>query len=106
MTTVLFVAAISLAVLSLGSRRWRRARLRKAAHQRAGATRDRAIPIRSYAEMEDHVAGRWCHCGGYLERAGEGSSESGDRRYRTVNLRCQECDDVHRVFFDTTDILH
>jgi hypothetical protein len=106
MTTMLFVAAIGLALAALGARRWRRARLRRASRRRAGATAERAIGVRSYAEMEQHLLGRWCHCGGYLERAGEGSRELGPRRYRVANLRCQECEDIHQVFFDVTDVLH
>lgn len=106
MTTLLFVAAIMAALISIGSRRWRRARLRRASQHRAGASQGHAICVRSYSEMDEHLAGRWCHCGGYLERTGEGSREVGDRRYRVANLRCQECEALHQVFFDTTDILH
>ena len=106
MTSLLFVAAIGAVLLAFGSRRWRRIRLQRAAARRAGATRDRAIPIRSYTEMDDHLRGRWCHCGGFLERTGEGTREFGERRYRVTMLRCQECEAPHQVFFDTTEMLH
>lgn len=106
MTGLLFVAAITAALIAIGSRRWRRARLRRASRTRAGASPDSAILIRSYTEMEDHLMGRWCHCGGFLERRGEGTLELGSRRYRVANLSCQECDEIHRVFFDTTDVPH
>ena len=65
-----------------------------------------AIAIDSYLDMDEHLAGRWCVCGGYLERLGEGSRAVGDRRYRIARLRCQECDELDEVFFDTTDVLH
>jgi hypothetical protein len=106
MTTVLLVAAITAAVISIGRRRWRRARLRRASSRRLGASPDLAIRVRSYGDIDRHLAGRWCHCGGYLERSGEGTREQGDRRYRVAALRCRECEHRHLVFFDVTDVLH
>jgi hypothetical protein len=106
MTTLLFVAAITAAALSIGYRRWRRVRLRRVARRRFGASVDLAIQIRSYTEIDRHLVGRWCHCGGQLERAGEGTREQGERRYRVAALRCQECEDRQQVFFDVTDVLH
>lgn len=106
MTTILFTLAILAAVTAVGMRRLHRARLRRAAASRPGGAAERAIYIRSYGEMDDHLAGRWCVCGGYLERSGEGTRESGDRRYRVARLTCQECEAVDEVFFDTTDVLH
>jgi hypothetical protein len=103
---LLFVAAIAAAVAAMGTRRWRRARLRRAAGQRLGSSAERAVHVRSYREIDDHVAARWCHCGGYLERAGEGTRVGAGRRYRIARLRCQECETVEEVFFDTTDVLH
>jgi hypothetical protein len=106
MTGLLFVAAITAAVIVLASRRWRRGRLRRAARSRPGNSPASAIAIRSYGEMEDHLRGRWCHCGGYLERAGEGTREIDDRRYRVARHRCQECDEEYETFFDATGVLH
>jgi hypothetical protein len=106
MTGLIFVAAVTAVLITFGGRRWRRARLRRASRERPGASSGNAIFIRSYGEMDAHLAGRWCHCGGFLERTGEGSRDIGDRRYRVAGLRCQECDEVHQVFFDTTDMLH
>jgi hypothetical protein len=103
---LLFVAAIVAAVLAMGARRWRRASLRRAAETQPGASPDLAIHVRSYTEMDDHLAHRWCHCGGYLERTGEGSREASGRRLRIARLACQECERVTEVFFDTTDVLH
>ena len=98
--------AIIAAVVAMGRRRWRRASLRRAAGRRGGASPELAIPVRSYTEMDEPLAQRWCSCGGYLERLGEGSREEGGRRYRIARLRCQECERVDEVFFDTTDLLH
>lgn len=106
MTSLLFTLVIVAAVAAMGMRRRRRSRLRRAAATRAGATAELAIPIRSFTEMDDHLAGRWCHCGGYLERTGEGTRESGTRRYRIARLRCQECDEAVEVYFETSDVVH
>ena len=77
MNALLFVAAVLAAFIAFGARRWRRARRRAAARRRPGASTETAIYIRSYAEMDDHLRGRWCHCGGFLERRGEGTREIG-----------------------------
>ena len=106
MTIVLFVLAIVAALVAMGLRRARRARLRRAVATREGSSAERAIHILSYGEMDDHLGGRWCGCGGYLERTGEGTREEGGRRFRIARLRCQECEEVNAVFFDTTDIPH
>jgi hypothetical protein len=103
---LVLAVAIVAAVAAMGLRRLRRARLRRAARTRAGTSVDRAFHIRSYAEIDEHLAQRWCHCGGYLERTGEGTRQVGGRRFRTARLVCQECEDVEEVFFDTTDVLH
>ena len=107
MLTLLLVPVLVAAVVTMALRRRRRTRLRLAAAARPGASIDRAIPIRSYAEMDDHLEHRWCGwCGGYLERMGEGSRSGDGRRYRVARLRCQECERIEEVFFDTTDVLH
>jgi hypothetical protein len=103
---LLMLAALAAAMVVMGRRRWRRARLAAAARTRAGASPERAIFIRSYADMDEHLARRWCACGGFLERTGEGTREADGRRYRVARLACQECEAVDEVFFDTTDVLH
>jgi hypothetical protein len=105
-TSILFTLAILAAVVAVGVRRMRRTRLRRAAETRPGSSLERAIYIRSYGDMDEHLAGRWCVCGGYLERTGEGTRDSGGRRYRIARLACQECEALAEVFFDTTDVLH
>ena len=106
-TGLLIGAAVLAAVIAVGVRRWRRIRLRRAAADRLGSSPARAIAIRTYGEMDPHLASRWCvTCGGYLERSGEGTREADGRRFRIARLRCQECERVEQVFFDTTDVLH
>src|SRR6185295_733848 len=78
--------AVIAAVAAVGRRRWHRARLERAARTRAGASAELAIHIRSFTEMDEHLGHRWCSCGGYLERSGEGSRAVADRRYRIARL--------------------
>jgi len=85
-TGVLFSLAILAAVFATGMRRLRRHRLRRAAAERPGVSPERAIAIQSYAEIDDHLARRWCICGGYLERAGEGTRVSDGRRFRILTV--------------------
>lgn len=106
MTLLLFVAAIVAALAAMAQRRWRRARLRRAARTRAGSSPEQAISIHSFTEMDEHLARRWCACGGYLERRGEGTRQAGDRRFRVAHLVCQECETMDEVFFDTTEVRH
>lgn len=103
---LLLAAALVAALMVSGARRLRRTRLRRAARTRAGASPELAIAIRSWGEIDDHLVHRWCTCGGYLERRGEGTRETGGRRYRIARLACQECEAEEVVFFDTTDLLH
>ena len=104
--TLLMTVAIVAAVIAVARRRHRRSVLRRAAAEREGATVERAIVVRSFTEIDDHLGRRWCHCGGYLERTGEGTRETDGRRFRIARLRCQECEDAAEVYFDTTDVLH
>lgn len=106
MLSALLALAIIAALVSVGLRRLRRTRLRRAARTRAGSSAETAIVVRSFTDMDDQLAARWCACGGYLERLGEGSRAIGERRYRIARLRCQECEELDEVFFDTTDLIH
>jgi len=106
MIGLLLAVTVVVAVVATGLRRFRRARLARAARARPGASAELAVHVRSYSEIDDRVARRWCVCGGYVERTGEGSRVVGGRRLRVVRLVCQECERVDEVFFDTTDVLH
>ena len=98
--------AVIAAVAAVAARRMRRRRLDREDADRAGASAAQAIYVRSFTEMDDHLSGMWCRCGGYLERAGEGTREDGGARYRVARLVCQECERSREVFFETTDLLH
>jgi len=103
---LLIGTAVLVAVSVVGVRRVRRWRLDRADAERQGSSAERAIYIRSFTEMDDHLSGMWCRCGGYLTRLGEGSREEGGRRFRVARLACQECERECEVFFETTDLVH
>ena len=104
---ILFTLAIVAAVIATYRKRWRRTRLRRNAQNLPGTTPERAIPIDSFTDIDDTLRDRWCpRCGGYLERAGEGTRTAVGRTLRVARLRCQECDEVAEVFFDATTLLH
>jgi len=103
---LLLALAIAAAVVAFWLRRRRRTRLRVAARALPGGSIANPIYVRSYAEIDDHLARRWCGCGGYLERRGEGTRQTGGRRFRVARLACQECEAVTEVVFETTDVLH
>ena len=102
---LLFVAAIAAAIVAMGWKRRQKSVAQEEALGRAGASLENAIYIRSYDEMDDHLRGRFCHCGGFQELRGEGSREEGGHRYRTARLLCHECEEYSVVYFDTTDLL-
>ena len=106
MIGIAIAVAVLVAVVVVGLRRLKRGRLRRAGARPEGASLERAIPIRDFGEMDAVLAQRWCHCGGYLEHAGEGTREGEGRRYRVARLRCQECEAVTEVYFETTEVLH
>ena len=107
MLGLLIALAVVAAVVATAVRRARRAALRRASRTRPGASPGLAIAIRSYTEMDDHLGRRWCgHCGGYLERRGEGSREEAGRRFRIARLECQECERTEEVYFETTELVH
>lgn len=105
MINLLFVAAIAAAIIAMGWKRRQKAVAQEEALGRAGASLENAIYIRSYDEMDEHLRGRFCHCGGFQELRGEGSREEGGHRYRTARLLCHECEEYSVVYFDTTDLL-
>ena len=106
MTGLAIALAVLAAVGAVGLRRLRRLRRMRSARRRPGSSAERAIPIRSFAEMDRHLPPRCARCGGTLDPSGEGTRESGARRLRVARLVCRECERAEEVFFDTTDVVH
>jgi hypothetical protein len=103
---LVLLAALVAAMVAMAVRRARVLRLDHADARRSGGSEDDPVYVRSFDDIEAHLATLWCRCGGYLERHGEGSRQCGDRRQRIARLVCQECDRPREVFFDTTDVAH
>ena len=78
----------------------------QALRTRAGATMELAIYVRSFGEIDEHLARRACTCGETFEKRGEGTREASGRRFRVARLVCPECEAEEEVFFDTTELLH
>jgi hypothetical protein len=108
-TSLLFVAAIvaAVAAMALKKKKVKEQKTVAAAEAlaRPGATIENAIYIRSFAEMDEHMHGRFCICGGLQELRGEGSRDEGARRYRFARLLCLECEEFNTVYFETTDLV-
>jgi hypothetical protein len=71
-----------------------------------GTSLESAIPVRSFDDIDRDVATRRCHCGSWLQLAGEGTRQDGTRRYRVVRLGCDECEEGVALYFDVSDVLH
>ena len=106
MTSLLLAVAVIVAVAAVARRRLSRAARRRRVREGPGASPDRGIPVRSFADMDAALDARVCPCGGQYTRAGEGTREADGRRYRGARLVCDTCEDRQEVFFDTTDLLH
>ncbi len=102
----LFAAAIlaalgAVAVRGLRRRRERRSRER-AALALPGRSAERAIPIASFAELDDAVELARCPCGGLLERIGEAARPG----LRVVRCACLTCEEDVDLFFDLRGLRH
>ena len=105
MTSLLLAVAVIVAVTAVARRRLWLAARRRRVREGPGASPDRGIPVRSFADMDAALDRRACPCGGQYSRAGEGTREADGRRYRVARLVCDACEDGQEVFFDTTDLL-
>ena len=103
MIGLLLTVAVLAAVLSVGGRRWTRART---ARRRPGATILRAVTVRRFDEIDAAIDGRTCGCGGVLVRAGETSRAVGERRFRVARLVCNQCERDELMYFDVTAVFH
>jgi hypothetical protein len=99
------VIALVAAVAAFGAKRMGRSRRRSALFTRPGASLASPLAIRSFDEMDAHLAEWLCVCGARPRVAGEGSREIDARRFRVARLRCDACEEDWFVYFDTTDLL-
>ena len=103
MIAALLGLAVFAAVISVGARRWQRAR---AARRRPGASIHRPVAVSGFDQIDAAVRGRTCWCGGLLVLAGETSRAWGERRFRIARLVCNACERDELMYFDVTAVFH
>lgn len=101
----LFVALVA-ALAASGYRVLRRRRRRVALAQLAGGSRETALEIDAFSEIEDHLVHRECPCGGLLMSLGERSEPVSPRILRVVRVECRRCEQRGEVWFDATRAYH
>jgi hypothetical protein len=103
----LVFAAVVLVAAGVWLARGARARAaRRRWREGPGTSPERAIPVRSYDEIDAAVAARRCACGERLRPTGEGTRQAGERRYRFVRLACDECEEAAALYFDVSEVAH
>ena len=103
---LIFALVVLVAATTWVARRWKARGRRRTLDAGPGSSIERAIPVRSFEEIDCAVAARRCACGQPLRSTGEGARQSGLRRFRFARLACDECEEEHVVFFDVSDLVH
>ncbi|MFN2424936.1 MAG: hypothetical protein ABR587_00665 [Candidatus Binatia bacterium] len=114
MIGLFLLAALLAALAAAGYRTLRRYRRRKRMAALPGGSRDTAIAIEAFSDIDDHVAKRECRCGGLLASHGERSEPGGGRSggtgggpiLRVVLVECRRCEERGEVWFDATLAYH
>jgi hypothetical protein len=106
MTGLVLSLALIVALAFAGRRMFRRTSARKRLAALPGMSRETAISVADFDEIETHVARLRCPCGGRYDQKGESSSEHGGRRFRTAGIECRFCEERLRIFFDVTRMFH
>jgi len=103
---VWFVLSLALVVaLAASARRLLRARRRRLGQARLpGAGPSHPIPVGSYREIDEHLEGRRCPCGGKYASLGEASAEQDGTSIRVVRVECGRCEELGWVYFDTSEV--
>jgi hypothetical protein len=98
--------ALLLALAASGYRSVRRLRFRRALSALDGGSRDSALAIDAFSQIEDHLASRECPCGGLYASLGERSEPAGGRILRIVRVECRRCEERTEIWFDATRAYH
>jgi hypothetical protein len=98
--------ALLLALAASGYRLQRRIRRRRALAALEGGSRQSALEIDGFSEIEDHLVHRECPCGGLFASLGERSEPDGDRILRIVRVECRRCEERMEFWFDATRAYH
>ncbi|HEY2385959.1 MAG TPA: hypothetical protein VGK30_03280 [Candidatus Binatia bacterium] len=103
---LVFALVVLVAATTWIARRWRARGRRRALDAGPGSSIERAIPVRSFEEIDRAVTAQRCPCGQPLRSTGEGARQAGLRRFRFARLACDDCEEEHVLFFDVSDLVH
>ena len=103
---LVFALVVLLAATMWVTRGWRARGRRRLAASGPGSTIERAIPVRSFDDIDRIVAARRCACGRQLRSTGEGARQRGPQRFRLTRLACDDCEEETVLFFDVTELVH
>ena len=103
---LLFALVVLIAAITWIARRWQARARRRASSVGPGSSAERAIPVRSFDEIDSTVAARRCACGRRLRTTGEGARQVGAQRLRLTRLACDDCEEETVVFFDVSELVH
>jgi hypothetical protein len=105
-TGLVLFAALVAALCAAGYRTLRRVRRRRALAALPGGSRETAIEVDAFPDIDEHLSVRGCPCGGMLASLGERSESwnaGGSRRIlRIVRAECRRCEALAEVWFDVT----
>jgi len=71
-----------------------------------GRSRETAIPIEDYGDMDVAVRMQTCRCGGRYVLRGEGPLPDSDRPLRVAHMECKRCEREQRLYFDLSAVRH
>jgi hypothetical protein len=103
---LLFALVVLVAATTWVVRRWQARARRAQRHSGPGSSAERAIPVRTFDDIDRAVAQRRCECGRRLRTTGEGARQLGPQRLRFTRLACDECEEETVVFFDVSELVH
>jgi hypothetical protein len=111
-TGLVLLAALVAALAATGWRTLRRFRRRRLLAALPGGSRETALEVEAFSEIEDHLRVRECPCGGLLASLGERSETTRDAAdgaqhiLRIVRVECRRCEELSEVWFDATRAYH
>ncbi len=106
MTGLLIGLALIIALAVTGWRATRRLRLRARLQALPGGSAETAMVVSSFADIEEEIRRRRCHCGGRYDAYGEGSREAAGKRLRAVHVVGRFCEKQSSIHFDVSRLFH
>ena len=103
MLTLVIGAAAFVAVLVAAVRLIQRQAIERS---QPGRSRDTAIPIEDYGDMDLAVRLQTCRCGGRYTLRGEGPLPDAARPLRVAHMECRRCERQQRLYFDLSAVRH